>query len=810
LIEPQYYVRPIFFILSLALFGPIALCAQTFSVSGAVKDAKNEPIPFANVFLLQVSDSLIIKGVSADEKGSFNIADVPPDTYYIRASYVGNESDLRAISISKNLHIGVLIIAQNVARLDEVVVTTNKPMVERKTDRLIFNVENTVVSQGNSWDILQRTPGVIAMENELQVRNQSATVYINDRKTQLSQQEVRELLENYPAENVKQVEVIYNPPAKYDAEDGPILNIVTSKNISMGYKGNLSSTYTQAISPKYTFGTSHFYKTEKLNLFGSYAFGPRKDVVKVLSETNFRNNTGIFSRWTTDYRKITRAKSHSTQLNLDYEINEKNTFSMATKLSLSPKKNFENLQETEMRGAQYVLDSTFITESSLIEDRDNFAADLVYKHNFETSGSLSVNGHYTHFNYGISQDANSDYFNPEGAFLRSFGFFTNARQKVDIFTAQLDIASSIGSVEYETGLKGSFIDSQSGIDYYNVLDSGRIFNPVLSDDYNYDESVYAAYFSMLKDWKKLSLKLGLRAEFTKSSGTSVILSTINALEYFELFPTFFLLYTINDHHSLSFDYSRKLTRPRYEDLNPFRYFINENNFIEGNPGLVPNFSNNFNLNYTLNKEYFFDFYYRDNGNYISTLSFQDNENLTLRDITQNVLESTSYGFDFNYGKMALPQWHLYLYLSIFHEDETFIALESNNAVVTNSVNGVYVDLSNYFTLSKDGSLKGELGINYLSGFLEGSYKQAETSNLTLGIRKNFWNNRAVASVQVSDLLNKANAKMTSRYLNQDNSYLARPETQYIRFGLTLNFGNFRLGENERDIKTTETGRLKEE
>ncbi len=698
------------------------------------------------------------------------------------------------------------MIDQNVENLDEVVVSTMKPIIERKADRLVFNVENTVASQGSSWDVLKRTPGVIAMENDLKVRNQSATIYINDRKVQLSSQEVHDLLENYPAGHIKLVEVIGNPPAKYDAEGGPVLNIVTSKNISLGYKGNISSTYTQSVFPKYTIGTSHFYKTKELNLFASYTYGPRKDFKNTESETNFKDNTGILSRWKTDFEKITRAKTHSAQLNLDYTIDDRNELSLTTTALVSPDKSFDNNQFTEMRNAQSILDSTFITESDLLEDKNNFSADLTYKHSFKEQGSLQLNGHYTKYNFDNTQNAKSDYFDDNGQFIRPYGFFTDANQNIDIYTAQLDIATAIGSVDFETGLKGSFINSNSGIDYFETNNT-QVFIPNLSDNYLYDEEVYAAYFSLSKEWKKVSLKTGLRAENTKSSGFSASLSEINDLNYFELFPTFYLMYSPHKDHSISFDYSRKLTRPRYEDLNPFRYYINESNFSEGNPNLLPNFSHNFNLNYTLKGEFLFDFYYRDNGNYISTLAFQDNENFVLRNITQNVLESTSYGFDFNYGKALTDWWYLYTYISIFHEDETFIALESNNETVTNNVDGGYLDLTNYLNLSKDGTFKGELGITYLSGFLIGSYKWKETMNITLGLRKTLWNRRALLSLRVSDLLNKANNLLYSRYLNQDNSYFARPETQYIRLGLTVNFGNFRLKDNQRGIDKIERERL---
>ncbi|MGB5371777.1 MAG: outer membrane beta-barrel family protein [Flavobacteriaceae bacterium] len=800
-------MRLIYPLLVLSMLCSIPLLSQTAQVSGMVRDGMNESIPFASVFLLQVSDSSVVKGASADENGLFVIENVLPDLYFIRASYIGKTSDLIAIDINGEVKIGALIIDQAVEILDEVVVNSVKPLIERKADRLLFNVENSVASQGSSWEVLKRTPGVIAVQDNLQVRNQSVTVYINDRKVQLSSQEVRSLLENLSGAQIKLIEVINNPPAKYDAEGGPVLNIVMAKNIALGYKGNVSSTITQSIFPKYTFGTAQFYKTSKLNVFASYTYGPSKEFKNVESNINFIDDTGIFSRWGTDFDKTTRAKTHNGLLNLDYAFDDRNELRLASNILLSPDKTFDQTQVTEMRNRLNVLDSTFITGSNLLEDKNNLSADLTYIHRFKEEGNLSLNGQYTKFNYDLTQAAVSNYFDPQDQFIRAFAFFTDATQEVDIYTAQLDISSKMGSVSYETGFKGSFIDSRSGLGFYNVLGTGRVFNAALSDDYRYEEKVYAGYFSLAKEWEKFSIKAGLRAEQTFSKGSSLSLSSINDLRYLELFPSLYLLHSIDENHSLSFDYSRKLGRPRYEDLNPFRVYINENNFVEGNPNLTPFFSHNFNLNYTLKGEFFFDLYYRDNGNYISTLAFQDNVNLTLRDITQNVLASTSYGFDFNYGKTVAPWWSLYTYISIFHEEETFLALESNNQRVINEVDGAYIDLSNYFTFSKDGSFRGELGITYLSGFLEGSYKQSETTNLVFGLRKSFWDQRALLSIQANDLLNKVNPSFTSRYLNQDNGFLSRPETQYVRMALTVNFGNFRLADNQRAIEKIERERL---
>jgi hypothetical protein len=793
----------------MALFcGQLAL-GQSYGLSGKVRDQKNEAIPFASVFLLRSSDSVLVKGSSADDYGSFEITNIPKGLYLLQASYIGWTSNNMVLDISKDITIGAVIITQKSEELDEVVVTANRPQVHRKVDRLIFTVENTVLSQSSSWDILKQTPGVIAMQDELQIRNQAATVYINDRKVQLSAEEVRNLLENYQGENIKSIEVINNPPARYDAEGGAVLNIITSKNISLGYKGNINTRYTQGVFSKYNFGTSHFYKTEKLNLNLSYAFAPRKDFKDVKGETNFIDDTGVYSRWITDFDKTSRFRTHVAGLVLDYQFDDRNELNLTSNAQLSPYRKYDNLQNTVMLNRVNAVDSTFTTASPEDEIKNNISGDISYKHKFKENGSLLINGHYTKFDLSKTQNVNSDYFSPDGSFIRDFNFLTDANQDIEIATAQIDYSGLLGATNVEAGLKGSFIASKSTLDYFSA-NNGLVLDPALSDNFLYDENVYAAYTSFSYDWEKWSVKAGLRAEQTQSKGTSLALASINNLAYFELFPTFYLLHNRNESHSFSFDYSRKLVRPRYQDLNPFRTFINENIFVEGNPNLLPSFSNNFNFNYTLKQEFFFDFYYRDNGNYISTFAFQDNENKILRDFTQNVLESTSYGFDFNYGKSITNHWYLYSYISIFHEDETFLALESNNVAVKNEFDGFYADITNYLTLSKDGTFKGELGLTYLSGFLQGSFIMAETTNLTFGVRKSFWNRRALVSFTVNDMLGKANGRATSKYLNQDNNILAIPETQYIRFGVTYNFGNFRLKDNDREIDKNERNRLNSE
>ncbi len=791
---------------------PLALTSQTYQITGSVRDMDGAPLPFANVLLLKAADSLQVTGASADDQGEFLLKQVPPDLYYLKATYFGYGSILVPLEVRSDIRIGALVMEPDDNSLDEVVVTGQRPTVERKADRIVFNVENTIMSEGSTWDILRNAPGVIVVQENLEIRGQQATVYLNDRKVQLSQDEILDLLKGLSGDVISSVEVIPMPPASFEAEDGPVLNIRTRQNIVPGYRGSVRGQYTQAVFPKYSFGTSHYYKSGKVGLFANYTINPRKEYKDTESAVNFINDEQeVFARWNTDIDRIGRSLDQQASLILDYNPSERDRLNFTSNLSISPnnRKNYD--LQTIMRDAEGAVDSTLRTLSELEDDRLNVSFDLNYQRRLKKEGAtLKANAHYTYYELSRLQNGSTDYFDASGNFLRNFSFATDAYQDIDIVTTQADYYTPIRSGSVEGGIKGSFIRSGSRIDYLDVEDPRPPFDIALSDRFTYDEAVYAAYATLNKDWDPWTLKVGLRAEQTEVKAESETLDEINRQSYFELFPSLFFSRKLGEDHSLALTYNRRLTRPNYQDLNPFRFFLNENDYDEGNPDLVPNFSHNFNLNWTIRNTFFIDLYYRDNGRYISTLSFQDNEAQTLRQINQNVEGSYSYGLDFTVATSITPFWYLYSYNSVFYEDETFLAVESDIDTYTNKVTGFYGYLNNSLTLSKDGSLTAEASILYLSGFLNGTYKMSETTTLNLGLRKTLWEGRAVVSLVAEDLLGKANATYTTRYANQDNSFYARPETRFVRFGFTYNFGNFRLSNRSAELQKDELQRIEDE
>ncbi len=798
-------------LLLLGLF-PLVLTSQTFQISGSVKDTDGIPLPLANVLLLRAQDSAQIKGTSADDIGRFTLRDIEEDLYFLQATYFGYKSVLVPLEVRSDIRIGALIMEEEAENLDEVVVTGQRPTIERQADRVVFNVENTVISEGSTWDILRNAPGVVTVQDNLEIRGQTATVYLNDRKVQLSQSEILDLLKGLDGNAISSVEVIPVPPASFEAEDGPVLNIRTRQNILPGYKGSVRGQYTQAVFPKYSFSTSHYFKGEKFGVFANYSISPRKALLELENDVNFINDQNtVFSRWQSDTERVSRTQAQQLNLILDYDLSERDQLNLTSNVTYSPNKSDAYTLQTIMRNGAGAVDSTLQTLQQTEADQLNTSLDLNYTRKLKKDGAtLKANGHYTYYEVSSGQDGLSTYFDPSGAFLRDFPFSTDAEQYIDIFTGQLDWSTPITSGSFEAGVKGSFIRSRNTIEYFAGDDNQRSFDIALSDRFNYDEEVYAGYATLNKNWDPWTLKIGLRAEQTEVKAESLTLAEINRQSYLEFFPSVFLSRDLTETQSLSFSYARRLTRPNYADLNPFRFFLNENEFQQGNPNLVPAFSHNFNLNWSLNDTFFVDLYYRDNGNYLATVSFQDNENLTLRQTEQNVAGSLSYGLDFTVSTPITSFWYLYSYSSLFYEENTIFAEESDIETYVNKVTGFYGYLGNSFTLSNDGNLTGEANLLYLSGFLDGAFLISEAITLNLGLRKTLWDDRAVISLTVEDVLGRTNAPKAARYANQDISFFWRQETRFVRLGFTYNFGNFRLQNRNADLDKDELQRIENE
>ena len=796
-------------ILFYIILAPLALLAQDYDISSKVIDSQKKPVSFANVILLKAKDSSFVKGVVSENDGSCKFSQLDADHYLIKVSFVGySDFYSEPINLKNSVTLSPFVLEDSPEFLDEVTITAKRPIIQNKVDRMIFEVENTVVSSGTTYDILKRTPGVLINQDVILVRNRPAQVYINDRKVYLTSQELQRLLEGFAGVNVKSVEVITTPPAKYDAEGGAIININTSKNLSIGYKGSFNASNTVGIVPKYAVGTSQYYKTDWLDAYASYTFNSRFDTKTDEGFVQFYNPDGSEkATWEDLFKRDTRTFSHSLNTILDFTLSEKEVLSFSANVLHTPKADSDISGRTEIYNAQGELDSLYITQSELNTDRDNLLFSLNYKKQLgEKGATLAALINYIDYTDNQTQSVNTRYFSAQNTLLNTNAFNTIPTQNSQIYTGQLDYVGSLGSLSITSGVKYSGINSNSKQEF-SIANGSINQDAILNDNFDYNEDIYALYFSFEKEWEKWSFKAGLRGEYTDANGNSRTLGVVNTQEYLELFPTFYILNNPSDNHSFGFDYSRRIDRPRFQSLNPYRYFLNENNFLEGDPNIQPAIGNKVKFSYTYKNKLTFNLYYDHIENAIARLPFQNNQDLTLRGLNTNLNFERQYSLDIIYSEFVTNWMWMSIYSSFFNMKNEFKALEDTSNV-QQEIYSMLLQTQNYFILDSSGTFTATVTLDFLSNYLLGSYKYDNPQfAVNFDLQKTFLDGRLALTFSSEDIFNTRNIRTTSQYRNQNNSFLAMPEFQTIRVGVRYKFGNFKLNDNSRSTNATEEDRL---
>jgi outer membrane receptor protein involved in Fe transport len=785
-----------------------ALGQENYQVSGKLIASDSEKsVSFANAVLLRDGD--IFKGSSSDTSGTFIISNIPSGKYNLNISFLGYKTFSKEIEVNKTIDLGTIVLQKEVESLDDVTISTRKPILKREIDRLVFNIEGTALTEDNTWEVLRRTPGVIVINNTLSVKNSTPTVYINDRKVHLSASEIYQLLEGTPAETVTSVEVITNPPARYDAQGGTILNIVMSKNLVLGYHGSIYGNFTQGVFPRYNGGMNHFYKRNKLNIFANYNYSHSKINRDNDERINYLDNSTTTSLWNSEINRNTRSDQHNVNLNVDYEIDSTNTISFSGNLLYLPYWKRRTLTNSVVDD-QTVDNEDFslLAKNLLNKDMHNLGLNLDYVHQFKKEGEkLSANVHYTDYDKGSSQNVFTNYTvvaSPD--FTTAFN--THANQKTNILSGQVDYELPISeTATFETGIKVANIETDSNLLQFNIENGVSVLDVDNSDTFLYDEAIYAGYISYAKSWDKWSIKLGFRGEQTEIKGNSLSTNQVNKQNYFELFPSAYVSHKASNKLNIYADFSRRIVRPSFDDLNPFRYNFTDFSFVTGNPRLQPAIANNYKIGVEINDKFIIEAYYTYTNAAIYELTLQDNENDILQYVASNVENNVNYGLDFVTYFSILDTWDVSFVTSIFNSSDTFTL--GDNVQTTQQKWANYTSIDNNFTFLKDQSLTANLSFLYVSENIQGLSEVSNRNLVSLSLRKALWNKKATLSLTFNDIFNGQKLTNTTQFVNQNSVYSADYDTQTIRLGFRYNFGNTKLQTNQRTKSSAEQERLKE-
>ena len=789
------------------IFWSAQITAQ-YSFSGEVIDSAKNPISFANVILLHTTTKTIYKGNITDENGKFFFNNIEANTYELRVNFIGYKEVSKVIKIEDNKKLTPITLVEDLETLNEIQINTKKPTIKRKVDRLVFNVENTILSTGNAWDILRKTPGVLERNGNLTIRNSSnLIILINDKRVYLSSNDLKDLLEGTSAQDITAIEVITNPPAKYEAEGNAVLNIKMKKNAISGYKGKIGTSYRKARFSSGNINTSHYFKNNNVNLYASYSHSKGRGNRLEEEVINFdQKDTG--EKYHSFLDRNSWYSTHNIRLNSEFYINKKSNLTLGGQLYYSPKWKGRNLTESNvLSNTNNSIQSSFSTFNLSENFTKNLGLDITYEWLLSEKEKLNISGHFTDYKRTGNQEVKTDFFDIDKNLTNNTTFETLTGQTTKIYNSQLDYEYKNDKTKLETGIKYATINSESDLKHYILSNNQFIIDNSKSNMFSYTENNMSGYVSYETSFNKINFKAGLRGEYTSLIGNSVTLNQITNNHYFKLFPTLYLQYTPNEAHQLSTTYGKRITRPNYSSLNPFKFYYSDYSFYQGNPKLQPAITHNLELQYSFHKKYNFDIYYSHVSDYITEINFQNNNTNTLRYSFVNIPKNISYGINFNTNFNISDRWSFYTQHSLYYNEDQFTAIENNNQLVKNSIWGYYGYVTTNYQFLKDKSLTAELSFYKVTDGIQGSLTIEGSEDLSFGVTKELFNKKAKLSVQLSDILKSQIVKVSTNYLNQNNYFIDNMETQYVRVGFTYNFGNQSLKKKKEEKKIDEKNRL---
>ncbi len=769
-----------------------SLNAQTGIIQGQLADEKGVILEYANVLLLNPLDSTLIKGVVTDLEGNFVFEAVEKGSYLVSASSVGfNESYSTLIKSNNNkIMIDPLILTQGV-ELSEVTVTTKKPFIEMKADKIVVNVENSTVNSGNSAiEILQKSPGVmIDKDNNISLRGkQGVLVMINGKNQYLTGDELTRLLESMPAENIQNIEIITNPSAKYDAEgNSGIINIRLKKNNKIGFNGSINAGARKGEKLSYNNGLNFNYRSDKMNIYGSSGRNDWKGVKDMTLKKVIPYNNG-----TTTFDQVAEMEdtevSYNSRLGIDYTISDKTTVGVLYNFNRANASWIHDNQTTitgDNTPGFNLLNVYGVTD--VIWNQHSYNFNVV--HNFDDKGtSLTLDADYSFYKSVIDNTYDNNYFDENNEMVLSpFMLRNKDRSDINIFAAKMDFSKSFEGYQIEVGAKLSMVKTDND-SKYEALENGIWENQInRTNNFIYDEDVLAGYANVSKNYGKVNVQAGLRVEQTRSLGNSVTLEESVPRNYTDFFPSLSLSHTIGKKHSLSYNYSRRINRPSYQDLNPFIGYLDEYTFEIGNPFLNPQYSNSVGMNYGFGNLFFISANYSRTKDAMTEVIEQfSSENKTFQtNINLDNYNSADLTFSTSIplGKIGVTRINLTSFYNDFKSSIPSGTLDNQNVAY-------HIYIGNEFNLPA--GIIMEVTGTYQSKLTYALFKLNAQYGVDLGFSKDILKGKGSLKIGVDDIFD---IRQNDVFVRQDDIYLdvtQKRDTRRVKVSFKYKFGNNKL------------------
>jgi len=771
----------------------LAQMNNDLKITGKVVDFSNNAIGFTEV-VLKGKDFAFKRICLTDENGNF-VFEVQGGSYEIDIMQSDKVVFSKSIELNESLDLGFLII-ENVNILNAVTIQGKKKLVERKVDRLVFNVENSInATGGDALDALSVSPGVRVQNDKISMIGKSTlAVMVDDKLIQLTEDNLANYLKSIPSDAIKSIEIITTPPAKYEATgNSGLLNIILKKAKKDSWNALLSSSYIQR---KYGDGfiMGNFnYNKNKLSIASDLSY---RDGSKYISQDDYAYfPDGLWytsSPFKKDYKRF------NGSLNLDYKLTP--MWTIGSQLMVSA----NNTLSTD---SPYTPVYNYNTNEIIRYLKSD--GNTVQHPNMK---SINIYNEFKMDTVGRKIMLNFDYFNLDNTDTKNYNglsvvespysekYFRGINindQNITNLSGKLDVDYPLDWAKLSFGGKISVSKAVNNISSFNsgIVDDPIVDLPLTFNEFEYTEDVQALYFSGHKKinahWES---QFGLRMEATQAKTFAANLDQRTKNQYVKFFPTAYISYLPNENSTFTLSYSRRIVRPSFYELNPNVYFINPFQTIEGNPFLQPSFVDNFEFTYTY-KKLESKLYASYENNLFFQIPIADPDTNFIRFTNENYIDTRRFGISENYVFDKYKWWTSNNAIDVNY------AISYSSLLITQARQSGFnsrISTANDFLLNPNKTLLLNLSYWYAFPGIIGIYDNKPMSSLSATIQYLMLNKDLKISLKGNDLLRTEKIDMSSKVngVYQNGKYYY--DTQSIQLSISYRFGSKKVKIEKRE------------
>ena len=769
-----------------------AIAQNAGKISGTVFK-NNQPADGATISLLRARDSFLVKMAVASKDGSYSFENIPTGKYFIVASAVGFRKQYsKIIETAKNqeaIQIPVMALIAANKELSGVAVITKRPLIEQRIDRTIVNVDASITNIGRSaLEVLEKSPGIsVDRDGNISLKGKEGVqVMVDGRPTHLSGTDLANLLRTMNSSQLDQIEIMTNPPARYDAAgNAGIINIKTKKTTTAGYNGAATLGYTQGRYAKTNEAFNFNYRQNKINLFANLGHNYRKtfgvlDIQRKLFNPATNELQNYFDQ---QADMINEGNSFNAKLGVDFFASKRTSFGIVLNGSTSPSSSNNNNTNYISNASKVVEDITKAkvnnnTEWKNISTNFNFRT-LLDKKGKELSSDIDL----LRYSSGTDQFMENSYTDAAGnTLIKADSLMGHLPQNIKVYSGRLDYLHPINkNSRFEAGIKTGVVRTDNNAVYDSVQNGNIVRDINRSNHFIYEENINAAYVNLSTTLsKKWSTQLGLRLENTVSKGDQLTTGEKFTRQYTQLYPTAYLQYKANEKNMFATNLGRRVRRPNYGSLNPFMRFIDRYTYTKGNPALKPSLSNNFELSHTWRNQITTTLNYTSTSDIIEEVIEQKGQEAYKT--PSNIASLHQYGIAVTANTPINKWWTSSMNVNAFNN--RYKGIVSSSPVDLSTLSFIVTGTQQ---LKISNGMTAELNGRFRNGWLEGVMKAKSVWFLGAGLSQQVMKNKGTVRLSVRDIFYSQKFRGESKYGNVDFNLQQATESRVVSVGFTYRF-----------------------